>query len=47
MPIIVLTKKNLLIALLCVALLAGGLFLWLRFRDRPIRSRGETAQAMA
>ena len=47
MPIIVLTKKNLLIALLCVALLAGGLFLWLRFRDRPIQSRGETAQAMA
>ena len=35
MPIIVLTKKNLLIALLCVALLAGGIFLWLRFRDRP------------
>ena len=30
-----------------MALLAGGLFLWLRFRDRPIQSRGETAQAMA
>ena len=45
MPIIVLTKKNLLIALLCVALLAGGLFLWLRVRDRP--KQGETAAAMA
>ncbi len=45
MPIIVLTKKNLLIALLCAALLAGGLFLWLQFRDRP--GRGETASAMA
>ena len=45
MPIIVLTKKNLLIALLCAALLAGGLFLWLRLRDRP--DRRETASAMA
>ena len=33
MPIIVLTKRNLLIALLCLALLGGGLFLWLRLRD--------------
>ena len=45
MPIIVLTKKNLLIALLCVALLAGGIFLWLRFRDRP--RTGQTASVMA
>ena len=45
MPIIVLTKKNLLLALLCGLLLAGGLFLYLRFRDRP--EKGETAQAMA
>jgi len=45
MPIIVLTKKNLLIALLCAALLAGGLFLWLRLRDEP--NRGATAAAMA
>ena len=45
MPIIVLTKKNLLIALLCAALLAGGLFLWLRLRDQP--KAGETAAAMA
>ena len=44
MPIIVLTKKNLLIALLCGLLLGGGLFLWLRFRDRP--RVPETAQAM-
>ena len=45
MPIIVLTKKNLLIALLCVALLAGGLCLWLWLRHRP----GEegTASVMA
>ena len=35
MPIIVLTKKNLLIALVCVALLVGGLFLWLRLREAP------------
>ena len=35
MPIIVLTKKNLLLALLCVALIAGGLFLWIRLRHRP------------
>ena len=45
MPIIVLTKKNLLIALLCLALLVGGLFLWLRLRDQP--KTGETAAAMA
>ena len=45
MPIIVLTKKNLLIALLCAALLAGGLFLWLRLREAP--GAGETASAMA
>ncbi len=45
MPIIVLTKKNLLIALLCVALLVGGLFLWLRLRDQ--HKAGETAAAMA
>ena len=45
MPIIVLTKKNLLIALMCVALLAGGLLLWLRLKDRP--HQGETAAAMA
>jgi len=45
MPIIVLTKKNLLIALLCVALLAGGIFLWLRFRDRP--RRAQIASVMA
>ena len=45
MPIIVLTKKNLLIALLCVALLVGGIFLWLRFRDQP--RTGETASVMA
>ena len=45
MPIIVLTKKNLLIALVCVALLVGGLFLWLRLRDQP--GAGETASAMA
>ncbi len=44
MPIIVLTKKNLLIALICVALLAGGLFLYLWSRDRP--RQGETATAM-
>ena len=45
MPIIVLTKKNLLIALVCVALLAGGLFLWLRLREAP--KTGETASVMA
>ena len=45
MPIIVLTKKNLLIALACVALLAGGLFLWLRLRETP--KTGETAAVMA
>ena len=45
MPIIVLTKKNLLIALLCLALLLGGLFLWLRLREQP--RAGETASAMA
>ena len=45
MPIIVLTKKNLLIALLCAALLVGGLFLWLRLRDRP--KEPQTAEAMA
>ena len=45
MPIIVLTKKNLLIALLCVALLAGGVFLWLWLRDRPRAT--ETASVMA
>ena len=45
MPIIVLTKKNLLIALLCLALLAGGLFLWLRLGNRS--AGGETASAMA
>lgn len=45
MPIIVLTKKNLLIGLLCVALIAGGVFLWLRLREQP--RKGETAQAMA
>ena len=45
MPIIVLTKKNLLIALVCVALLAGGLFLWLRLREAP--KTGETAAVMA
>lgn len=45
MPIIVLTKKNLLIALLCMALLIGGIVLYLRFRDRP--AQGEVAQAMA
>ena len=45
MPIIVLTKKNLLIALLCLALLLGGLFLWLRLREEP--KAGETASAMA
>ena len=45
MPIIVLTKKNLLIGLLCAALVAGGVFLWLRLRDRP--KDGETAEAMA
>ena len=45
MPIIVLTKRNLLIALLCLALLAGGLFLWLRFRDKG--KAPETAAAMA
>ena len=44
MPIIVLTKKNLLLALLCGLLLAGGLFLYLRFRDRP--EKGEVAEAM-
>ena len=44
MPIIVLTKKNLLVALLCAALIAGGLFLWLRFRERP---RSGTAETMA
>ena len=45
MPIIVLTKKNLLIALACVALLVGGLFLWLRLRETP--KTGETAAVMA
>ena len=45
MPIIVLTKKNLLIALVCVALLVGGLFLWLRLREAP--KTGETASVMA
>ena len=45
MPIIVLTKKNLLIALVCVALLVGGLFLWLRLRETP--KTGETAAVMA
>ena len=45
MPIIVLTKKNLLIALACAAALAGGLFLWLRLREEP--KAGETASAMA
>ena len=45
MPIIVLTKKNLLIALACAASLAGGLFLWLRLREEP--KAGETASAMA
>ena len=45
MPIIVLTKKNLLIALLCAALLVGGLFLWLRLRERP--KQPETAAVMA
>ena len=45
MPIIVLTKKNLLIALLCVALLAGGVFLWLWLRGRPRAT--ETASVMA
>ena len=45
MPIIVLTKKNLLIALLCAALLVGGLFLWLRLRDRP--KEPQIAEAMA
>ena len=45
MPIIVLTKRNLLIALLCGLLLIGGLFLYLRFRDRP--AKGEVAQTMA
>ena len=40
-----LTKKNLLIALLCAALLIGGLVLYLRFSDRP--EKGEVAQAMA
>ena len=45
MPIIVLTKKNLLIALACVALLVGGLFLWLRLRETP--KTGETASVMA
>lgn len=44
MPIIVLTKKNLLIALVCVGLIAGGLFLWLRLKDRPRQE--ETAEAM-
>ncbi len=44
MPIIVLTKKNLLLALLCGLLLGGGLFLFLRFRDKP--KTPETAQAM-
>ena len=45
MPIIVLTKKNLLIALACAAALAGGLFLWLRLREET--KAGETASAMA
>ena len=45
MPIIVLTKKNLLIVLACAAALAGGLFLWLRLREEP--KAGETASAMA
>ena len=45
MPIIVLTKRNLLMALLCLAMLVGGLFLWLRLRDRT--KAPETAAAMA
>lgn len=45
MPIIVLTKKNLLIALVCAALVAGGLFLWLRLRDR--QKEPQAAEAMA
>ena len=44
MPIIVLTKKNLLIALLFLALLVGGVLLWVRLGKRP--ARGETASAM-
>ena len=45
MPIIVLTKKNLLIALVCAALVAGGLFLWLRLRDR--QKDPQAAEVMA
>ena len=45
MPIIVLTKKNLLIALLCVALLAGGLCLWLWLRHRPGASGAASVMA--
>ena len=45
MPIIVLTKRNLLLALLCAALLIGGVFLYLRFKDRS--GKEEVSEAMA
>ncbi len=45
MPIIVLTKKTLLIGLAALALLAGGAYLFIRFRNKP--SAPETASVMA